>query len=139
MAATDKTHVVVLDVEEERGHRNSAGGGCGNGFSDTGGDRSDEERRSSSSESRTEIVEKGSSPLSECSVDLDLECGVVLEPEVKVHLAKVERDCRICHLSLDTTNHESGIPIELGCSCKDDLAAAHKHCAEAWFKIKGNK
>nr|GEW15818.1 zinc finger, RING-CH-type [Tanacetum cinerariifolium] len=34
---------------------------------------------------------------------------------------------------------ENGIPIELGCSCKDDLAAAHKHCAEAWFKIKGNK
>ncbi|KAL4386351.1 hypothetical protein GQ457_09G030190 [Hibiscus cannabinus] len=23
--------------------------------------------------------------------------------------------------------------------CKDDLAAAHKHCAEAWFKIKGNR
>ncbi|KAE8692876.1 hypothetical protein F3Y22_tig00110828pilonHSYRG00176 [Hibiscus syriacus] len=22
---------------------------------------------------------------------------------------------------------------------KDDLAAAHKHCAEAWFKIRGNK
>ncbi|GAY49823.1 hypothetical protein CUMW_122000 [Citrus unshiu] len=27
----------------------------------------------------------------------------------------------------------------LGCSCKDDLAAAHKQCAEAWFKIRGNK
>lgn len=22
---------------------------------------------------------------------------------------------------------------------KDDLAAAHKHCAETWFKIRGNK
>ncbi|KAL0316362.1 UNVERIFIED_CONTAM: hypothetical protein Sradi_5514400 [Sesamum radiatum] len=33
----------------------------------------------------------------------------------------------------------SGVAIELGCSCKDDLAAAHKHCAETWFKIKGNK
>jgi hypothetical protein len=40
---------------------------------------------------------------------------------------------------MDMTNHESGIPMELGCSCKEDLAAAHKHCAEAWFKIKGNK
>lgn len=61
--------------------------------------------------------------------------------EVKVHLEKVERDCRICQLSLemDGSDQESGIPIELGCSCKDDLAAAHKHCAEAWFKIKGNK
>ncbi|KAJ0089416.1 hypothetical protein Patl1_31745 [Pistacia atlantica] len=36
-------------------------------------------------------------------------------------------------------NHESGIAIQLGCSCKDDLAVAHKQCAEAWFKIRGNK
>ncbi|KAM0011636.1 putative Zinc finger, RING-CH-type, Zinc finger, RING/FYVE/PHD-type [Helianthus debilis subsp. tardiflorus] len=60
----------------------------------------------------------------------------------EVHLLKVEKDCRICHLSLDANSEESGnygIPIELGCSCKDDLAAAHKHCAEAWFKIKGNR
>ncbi|KAK9279759.1 hypothetical protein L1049_013441 [Liquidambar formosana] len=35
-------------------------------------------------------------------------------------------------------NPESGIPIELGCSCKEDLAAAHKQCAETWFRIKGN-
>ncbi|XP_071734482.1 uncharacterized protein [Rutidosis leptorrhynchoides] len=66
-----------------------------------------------------------------------------------LHLSKIERDCRICHLSLDLTNTSddnnqdfedgNGIPMELGCSCKDDLAAAHKHCAEAWFKIKGNK
>ncbi|KAK8546365.1 hypothetical protein V6N13_067590 [Hibiscus sabdariffa] len=60
-------------------------------------------------------------------------------PEIKVHSAKVEKDCRICHLGLESSGHESGVPIELGCSCKDDLAAAHKHCAEAWFKIRGNK
>ncbi|XP_060176458.1 uncharacterized protein LOC132606829 [Lycium barbarum] len=58
----------------------------------------------------------------------------------KVHLGEiVERDCRICHLSLVDIGVESGVAIELGCSCKDDLAAAHKHCAETWFKIKGNK
>ncbi|GAB4827544.1 hypothetical protein Ancab_034428 [Ancistrocladus abbreviatus] len=51
----------------------------------------------------------------------------------------MKKDCRICHLSFDASNPESGIPIELGCSCKDDLAAAHKQCAEAWFKIRGNK
>ncbi|KAL7248432.1 hypothetical protein ACSBR2_003207 [Camellia fascicularis] len=66
----------------------------------------------------------------------DIENGV---REIKVHLGSVERDCRICQLSLESTNPESGIAIELGCSCKDDLAAAHKSCAEAWFKIKGNK
>ncbi|THG10271.1 uncharacterized protein LOC114280537 [Camellia sinensis] len=66
----------------------------------------------------------------------DIENGV---REIKVHLGRVERDCRICQLSLESTKPESGIAIELGCSCKDDLAAAHKSCAEAWFKIKGNK
>ncbi|KAI8012824.1 hypothetical protein LOK49_LG05G00400 [Camellia lanceoleosa] len=66
----------------------------------------------------------------------DIENGV---REIKVHLGRVERDCRICQLSLESTNPESGIAIELGCSCKGDLAAAHKSCAEAWFKIKGNK
>jgi hypothetical protein len=93
----------------------------------------------SSSFSGTEIVgvsEKTGSSASECSVEVDLEVAVL---ENKVHLAKSDRDCRICHLSFDESNHESGAPIELGCSCKEDLAAAHKHCAEAWFKIKGNK
>ncbi|KAJ7961327.1 Zinc finger protein [Quillaja saponaria] len=73
---------------------------------------------------------------SDCSVQVEIEIGV---PEIKVHLAKVERDCRICHMGLESDSRESGAPIELGCSCKDDLAAAHKHCAEAWFKIKGNR
>lgn len=88
----------------------------------------------------TEIVgvsDKRESSVSDCSVEVDLEAGV--PPQNKVHLDKSDRDCRICHLSFDGTNQESGVPIELGCSCKDDLAAAHKHCAEAWFKIKGNK
>ncbi|OMO66526.1 Zinc finger, RING-CH-type [Corchorus capsularis] len=76
------------------------------------------------------------SSVSDCSVEVDIQGGV---PEIKVHLAKVEKDCRICHLGLESNSHESGVPIELGCSCKDDLAAAHKQCAEAWFKIRGNK
>lgn len=74
--------------------------------------------------------------ISDCSVEVDLESGI---SEIKVNKDKVEKDCRICHLSLETGAPESGIPIILGCSCKDDLAAAHKQCAETWFKIKGNK
>ncbi|KAG6488635.1 uncharacterized protein LOC122005084 [Zingiber officinale] len=61
------------------------------------------------------------------------------DSEVKVDMSKAERDCRICHLSLERASPESGVPIVLGCSCKDDLAAAHKQCAETWFKIRGNK
>ncbi|XP_073114737.1 uncharacterized protein [Elaeis guineensis] len=74
--------------------------------------------------------------VSDCSVEVDLESGIL---DIKVNKDKVERDCRICHLSLESDAPDSGIPIVLGCSCKDDLAAAHKHCAETWFKIKGNK
>ncbi|XP_010423417.1 PREDICTED: uncharacterized protein LOC104708527 [Camelina sativa] len=69
-----------------------------------------------------------------CSVEVDLELGGLPEKALQS-----ERDCRICHMSLDAANLESGVPIELGCSCKADLAAAHNHCAETWFKIKGNK
>lgn len=73
---------------------------------------------------------------SDCSVDI--ENGV---HELNFFLKRMERDCRICHLSLqaDDSGVESGGAIELGCSCKNDLAAAHQNCAEAWFKIKGNK
>ncbi|CAN1257205.1 hypothetical protein LINPERPRIM_LOCUS9543 [Linum perenne] len=82
-----------------------------------------------SSSSGDEIVKasrRSSGASSSDGSELDLELGVVVET----------RDCRICHLSLD--EESGGLPIELGCSCKDDLAASHRHCAEAWFKIKGN-
>ncbi|KAL0451081.1 UNVERIFIED_CONTAM: hypothetical protein Slati_1664500 [Sesamum latifolium] len=74
------------------------------------------------------------SSVADPSDSLDLESG-----EKKAHSESLDRDCRICHLSLVSSSPGSGIAIELGCSCKDDLAAAHKHCAETWFKIKGNK
>ncbi|KAK6788182.1 hypothetical protein RDI58_016707 [Solanum bulbocastanum] len=84
---------------------------------------------------------RGSCPLPD--EEIDLESG---ELELKVH--KDEKTCRICHLSLlkcggigdddQLLEASGGMAIELGCSCKGDLAAAHKHCAETWFKIKGN-
>ncbi|XVE69331.1 hypothetical protein DITRI_Ditri09bG0144100 [Diplodiscus trichospermus] len=123
---------VVIDIDGEEEQANQ-----------TDSEEQEGSRCSSSSTEEqsgtTEIIkERGSSSsVSDASSqEVDLESGVT---ETKVHLAKVERDCRICHLSLDPTNQESGVPIELGCSCKDDLAAAHKQCAEAWFKIKGNR
>ncbi|KAK8561712.1 hypothetical protein V6N13_149128 [Hibiscus sabdariffa] len=76
------------------------------------------------------------SSASDCSAGAEIQREVA---GIKVHLAKVGRECRICHMGLESNWHESGVSIELGCSCKDDLAAAHKHCAEAWFKIRGNK
>ncbi|XP_074354935.1 uncharacterized protein LOC141693681 isoform X2 [Apium graveolens] len=72
---------------------------------------------------------------SDCSVDI--ESGV---HEFNIVLEKTETSCRICHLSLQVggSDIESGIAIQLGCSCKNDMAAAHQRCAETWFMIKGN-
>lgn len=73
---------------------------------------------------------------SDCSVDI---ASVV--HDFNVLLETEERDCRICHLSLQvgSTDMESGIVIQLGCSCKNDMAAAHQHCAQTWFRLKGNR
>ncbi|XP_055831675.1 uncharacterized protein LOC129900687 [Solanum dulcamara] len=92
---------------------------------------------------RRDKKQRGSLSLSDD--EIDLESG---ELEMKLH-NKEERDCRICHLSLlksggissggDQVKETSGgMAIELGCSCKGDLGAAHKQCAETWFKTKGN-
>ncbi|KAL6336968.1 hypothetical protein AAG906_036282 [Vitis piasezkii] len=127
---------------EQGGHRRSFGGSDGSGdgslcFSDADEGSCYSLFYSTAGGSYDEVSDsRRVSSMSDCSVEVETENGV---PEIKVHLAKAERDCRICHLSLESSNYESGIPIELGCSCKEDLAAAHKHCAEAWFKIKGNK
>lgn len=44
--------------------------------------------------------------------------------------------CRIC--KLEVGSYGQGL-IELGCSCKGDLAIAHRQCAETWFKLKRNE
>ncbi|XP_062095924.1 uncharacterized protein LOC133801686 [Humulus lupulus] len=53
--------------------------------------------------------------------------------------------CRICHLTSNpspdrrTATTSTTDLIHLGCECKEDLGIAHYQCAEAWFKIKGNR
>ncbi|KDP24520.1 hypothetical protein JCGZ_25084 [Jatropha curcas] len=151
MSALEMSHVDL----ESGSHLRSIAGSDGTNFSDaeddgscysqfystTGGSYDDYSFASVSDPEITDGVVLDSrrvSSVSDYSVEVEIENGNGVA-EMKVQLAKVERDCRICHLGLESNSHESGAPIELGCSCKDDLAAAHKQCAEAWFKIKGNK
>lgn len=49
-----------------------------------------------------------------------------------------DRVCRVCYLGC-AAQPENGPTIELGCECKLDLAVAHRQCAEAWFKVKGDR
>ncbi|CAI9772948.1 unnamed protein product [Fraxinus pennsylvanica] len=142
-------HKSLDDVDLEAASFNRSGKDDGGGGGGGGSISSNANDHSTSSPCGSEIVsvsentsidensKKRESNVSECLVEvLDLNDG---PPEIKLHLVKIIRDCRICHLSLDPSNQDSGLPIELGCSCKGDLAAAHNQCAEAWFKIKGNK
>ncbi|XP_047056770.1 uncharacterized protein LOC124663060 [Lolium rigidum] len=51
--------------------------------------------------------------------------------------------CRICHLSPEGGDGPATLPgaevIRLGCGCKEELGDAHRQCAEAWFRIKGDR
>ncbi|KAL3826068.1 hypothetical protein ACJIZ3_022097 [Penstemon smallii] len=147
VAGTSSTEEVVVEEEEGSICFSDADdeGSCNSQFYSTAdGDGSYDDYNFGNSseiledEGLTYISRRDSSVsvLSDCSVDI--ESG----GEKKVNLdldSVIERDCRICHLSLVRSSPGSGVAIELGCSCKDDLAAAHKQCAETWFKIKGNK
>ncbi|KAI3466755.1 hypothetical protein Pfo_023418 [Paulownia fortunei] len=50
-----------------------------------------------------------------------------------------QRVCRICHLSAKESGKNSVELMELGCGCKGELGVAHSHCAEAWFRLRGNR
>jgi hypothetical protein len=89
-------------------------------------------------------------PKGVCETDKD---SCVIDMKCSSHkgfyeVSQGEKICRICHLtfgqSSDATSVENGSAtsgdfIQLGCSCKDELGIAHIHCAEVWFKLKGNR
>ncbi|KAI5000242.1 hypothetical protein ZWY2020_004831 [Hordeum vulgare] len=64
------------------------------------------------------------------AIDLDLDAGHGVA-------------CRICHLSPEGGDAPATAPgsevIRLGCCCKEELGHAHRQCAEAWFRIKGDR
>ncbi|XP_062085091.1 uncharacterized protein LOC133791185 [Humulus lupulus] len=155
MSAVDEslTHHNDIEPDQERHHHHQhhhrrfrrppvvAGGGSEVSLSDDDSDdQSWHSRFGSGAGGRSQFSSdiEGLTDLQRSSSDweVDLESGTL---EMKVHFGKVERrDCRICHLGLESESSDCGAPIELGCSCKGDLGSAHKHCADTWFKIKGD-
>lgn len=65
-----------------------------------------------------------------CVVNVDVSKGCDKLEEEKV--------CRICHLEPDQRLDLNEL-FQLGCDCKGELGVAHRHCAEAWFKLKGDR
>ncbi|GAV57591.1 RINGv domain-containing protein [Cephalotus follicularis] len=90
--------------------------------------------------SKTKVADTGKE-----SCVIDIKCGGVFGG-CKQN-CDGERVCRICHLNTEASSETiaaaTGIVtmdlVQLGCHCKDELGIAHIHCAEAWFKLKGNR
>ncbi|KAI3456131.1 hypothetical protein Pfo_012794 [Paulownia fortunei] len=72
---------------------------------------------------------EGEDKWSSCSIDVSCDDFV----------GEIQRVCRICHLSAKESDKSLVELMELGCGCKGELGVAHLHCAEAWFRVKGNR
>lgn len=115
----------------------------------SGGANRDLEVKSNYLGSSKALVENGTGKMSKPetkkeSCVIDMKCGAGDGKGFREN-PDGERVCRICHLGseqlLETTATTSTTVnlIQLGCACKDELGVAHSDCAEAWFKLKGNR
>ncbi|GJN11948.1 hypothetical protein PR202_ga30186 [Eleusine coracana subsp. coracana] len=63
------------------------------------------------------------------------ESGAIVDEDVGEDIPEEEAVCRICMVELS----EGSDTLKLECSCKGELALAHKDCAVKWFSIKGTR
>ncbi|KMT04431.1 hypothetical protein BVRB_8g181060 [Beta vulgaris subsp. vulgaris] len=76
--------------------------------------------------------------------DVDKKLWVVVDDDDDKCGEDGERVCRICHLNSEQPWKLAFFAsktdlILLGCGCKGELSVSHLYCAEAWFKLKGNR
>ncbi|XP_022880565.1 uncharacterized protein LOC111397822 [Olea europaea var. sylvestris] len=69
------------------------------------------------------------------SASVDISQEIEAQDDTGEDIPEEEAVCRICFIELG----EGGEMLKMECSCKGDLALAHKECAVKWFSIKGNK
>uniref|UniRef100_A0A2N9FCA9 RING-CH-type domain-containing protein n=1 Tax=Fagus sylvatica TaxID=28930 RepID=A0A2N9FCA9_FAGSY len=62
-------------------------------------------------------------------------CGSDGNDDDGENILEEEAVCRICFVELG----EGADTFKMECSCKGELALAHKECVVKWFSIKGNK
>uniref|UniRef100_A0ACD5VIA7 Uncharacterized protein n=2 Tax=Avena sativa TaxID=4498 RepID=A0ACD5VIA7_AVESA len=86
-------------------------------------------------------VAVASQPITAAAVETGKAEAVVIDVDAGAAAHGVA--CRICHLSPEGGDGSATVPvsevIRLGCGCKEELGDAHRQCAEAWFRIKGDR
>ncbi|KAH6781176.1 hypothetical protein C2S52_012413 [Perilla frutescens var. hirtella] len=93
-------------------------------------------RRTESSGGLIRVISKHHCPttVENASPDISLETEAAID-DAGEDIPEEEAVCRICFVELG----EGGETLKMECSCKGELALAHKECAIKWFSIKGNK
>ncbi|KAL8460691.1 hypothetical protein ACS0TY_031492 [Phlomoides rotata] len=92
-----------------------------------------QEQRGGSDDSRNSEDLAGPNKAAEVERELDT-CSIDVD-----YSGEDGRICRICHLSAEESGKKGVDLMEVGCGCKGELGVAHLPCAEAWFRVKGNR
>ncbi|KAJ9690723.1 hypothetical protein PVL29_013067 [Vitis rotundifolia] len=140
------TVIVITPAEPEAEERRGSSGGSRSNEAEA--EEEAEAKTETETETETEAKSKSKASVKEVnSCVVDVKCGGGGGGGGLGENWDGERVCRICHLSSEpaaegsiaTCRDASVDLIHLGCGCKDELGISHPHCAEAWFKLKGNR